>query len=180
MIHIILSFKKSGQQLLRHSFCSRILHSCLSSKLYDGERTLRDINTAWAQEMGSLYHDGFQVGVNVYVCVLIDNIPSMYMPYIAIHTRMYLSNPGRWMEKLSKWSGSLQRGIGPTYAKYPSCTIWLFSDCLFKICTAHPAKMCWSQAWSLSTGFTSLRICHLCSGEERANHGWVGKVARTI
>lgn len=44
----------------RHSFCSRILHSCISSKLYNGEKTLRDINAAWADEMASLYHEGFQ------------------------------------------------------------------------------------------------------------------------
>ncbi len=47
---------------LRHSFCSRFLHSCISSKLYNGEKTLRDINQAWAAQMASLYHDGFEVG----------------------------------------------------------------------------------------------------------------------
>ena len=30
-------------------------------RVYDGEKTLRDINTAWAQEMATLYHEGFQV-----------------------------------------------------------------------------------------------------------------------
>ena len=115
----------------------------------------------------------------MYACWLTTSLPCTCHTLPYIHVCICRTLVGEW-KNFQNDLDSLQRGIGPTYAKYPSCTIWLFSDCLFKICTAHPAKMCWSQAWSLSTGITSLRICHLCSGEERANHGWVGKVARTI
>lgn len=40
-----------------------MLFTCISSKLYDGEKTLRDINTEWATQLHSLYHEGVQAGV---------------------------------------------------------------------------------------------------------------------
>lgn len=60
--------------------------------------------------MGSLYHDGFQVGVNVcvYVCVLVDNIPSTYMPYI--HTFIFRTLVGEWknfQNDLDRFKGGL-------------------------------------------------------------------------
>ena len=48
---------------LRHSFTSRLLFTCISSKLYDGEKTLRDLHAEWASQMRALFYDGVQAGV---------------------------------------------------------------------------------------------------------------------
>ena len=40
---------------------TRLLYTCISSKLYNEEHTLRDLNAAWAEQMRSLYVDGLQV-----------------------------------------------------------------------------------------------------------------------
>ena len=45
----------------RHSFTSRMLYTCISSRLFDGEKTLRDLNTAWAKEMEDLFFNGVEV-----------------------------------------------------------------------------------------------------------------------
>lgn len=49
--------------VLRHSFMTRYLYTCISSKLYYGEKTLRDLNKEWARQLRSLYFDGVDVMV---------------------------------------------------------------------------------------------------------------------
>ena len=44
---------------------TRYLYTCISSKLYHGEKTLKDLNTAWAGQMRSLYFDGADVMVGL-------------------------------------------------------------------------------------------------------------------
>lgn len=44
----------------RHSFTSRLLYTCISSKLFDGENTLRDLNIAWAKQMEELFYTGIE------------------------------------------------------------------------------------------------------------------------
>ena len=60
----IVSWGQTASQL-RHSFTSRLLHSCISSKLFDGEKTLRDLNISWAEQMASLFNDGLEVGAHM-------------------------------------------------------------------------------------------------------------------
>ncbi|CAL1129176.1 unnamed protein product [Cladocopium goreaui] len=86
-----------------HSFTSRMLFTCISSKLYDGEKTLRDINTEWAKQLHSLFHEGVQVGGKTIRLV-------------------WIAGKGDW-----------------PYLR---------------------------KAFNLETGFTSKRVCHLCTGEE--------------
>ena len=52
--------KPNGYPCPRHSFTTRWLFTCISSKLYDGEKTLRDLHTEWARQMRSLFLDGFK------------------------------------------------------------------------------------------------------------------------
>ena len=44
----------------RHSFTCRLLYTCISSKLFDGENTLRDLNIAWAKQMEELFYTGIE------------------------------------------------------------------------------------------------------------------------
>ncbi|CAJ1375798.1 unnamed protein product [Effrenium voratum] len=46
-----------------HTFCSRLLFTCISSKLFAGDLTLRQINRAWAEQMISLSQDGVPAGI---------------------------------------------------------------------------------------------------------------------
>ena len=45
----------------RHSFTSRLLFTCISSKLFDGEKTLRDLNDEFAKQLRSMFFEGVQV-----------------------------------------------------------------------------------------------------------------------
>ena len=47
-------------KLLRDSFCSRLLYCCISASAFAGERTLRELNQAWTEEMLDLYENGFE------------------------------------------------------------------------------------------------------------------------
>ncbi|CAL1145148.1 unnamed protein product [Cladocopium goreaui] len=86
-----------------HSFTSRLLFTCISSKLFDGEKTLRDLNDEFAKQLRSMFFEGVQVGNHVIRLI-------------------WIATKGDW-------------------------------PFLRKAC-------------SLFTGFTSLRICHLCSGQD--------------
>lgn len=46
---------------MRHSFTSRLLFTCISSKLFDGEKTLRDLNDEFAKQLRSMFFEGVQV-----------------------------------------------------------------------------------------------------------------------
>lgn len=39
-----------------------MMFTCISAKLYDGEKTLRDLNSEWAKQLESAFFDGFQDG----------------------------------------------------------------------------------------------------------------------
>lgn len=43
-----------------HSFCSRMLFTCVSSKLYSGENTLHDISVEWTRQMRGIFEEGVQ------------------------------------------------------------------------------------------------------------------------
>lgn len=48
----------------RHSFCWRMLYTCIASKLFYKEQTLRDLNAAWAEQMQSLFYNGVEAGMS--------------------------------------------------------------------------------------------------------------------
>ena len=55
-----LCLLRGAGQLLRESFCSRFLYTCMSASAFCGEKTLMQINRAWTQELLELFHEGFQ------------------------------------------------------------------------------------------------------------------------
>lgn len=78
---------------LRHSFTSRLLFTCISSRLFNGEQTLRDLNSEWAKQLRSLFYDGVEVGCNMcyysHVCVW---VPTFFTSHPNQQT------PGGWQE----------------------------------------------------------------------------------
>lgn len=51
--------------LLRASFCSRLLYTCISSWCFAGEKTLKQLNRAWVSEMRELYDNGIEAGISM-------------------------------------------------------------------------------------------------------------------
>ena len=45
----------------RHSFTTRLLHSCMPSSMFAGELTMEQLNNEWADEMVDLYDNGVEV-----------------------------------------------------------------------------------------------------------------------
>ena len=67
---VVIPFSGVGTTTVSgHSLCSRMLFTCVSSKLYAGEHTLRDINAEWTRQMLDMYHEGVQEGI-IGVCQL--------------------------------------------------------------------------------------------------------------
>ena len=88
-----------------------MLFTCISSKLYDGEKTLRDINTEWAKQLHSLFHEGVQAGVPKYMICAHGSHKSKTLVAHLSHT------PLRWVARRSGWSGSPAKATGLTWER---------------------------------------------------------------
>ena len=88
-----------------------MLFTCVSSKLYDGEKTLRDINTEWAKQLHSLFHEGVQAGVPKYMICAHGSHKSKTLVAHLSHT------PLRWVARRSGWSGSPAKATGLTWER---------------------------------------------------------------
>ena len=56
---------------LRHSFTSRFLFTCISSRLFDGEKTLQDLNAEWAKQLRTLFYEGVKAVYLKYIYVVL-------------------------------------------------------------------------------------------------------------
>ena len=138
---------------LRHSFTSRFLFTCISSRLFDGEKTLQDLNTEWAKQLRTLFYEGVKAVYLVYICCSKTNLFTTNLP--CNHEPLCLqvgNNTARliWIATKGDW---------PFLRKAP----WLNAFSGFGV---------WVLGWNgikacrLLSGFSSHRVCHLCSGEE--------------
>lgn len=162
----------------RHSFTTRLLLACISSKLYHGHETLDDLFADIARQACELASNGITALWLIIVHFAIRTFPQN--PMILCLAPTCLRPRARLKATPSNFWRLDWKVIGPSWerpcawSKFVGFPYSVFGKCLIPKWMLHAKNgnfskfrgVGWCEAYHLSTGWQCTRICHICTGKD--------------
>lgn len=174
---------------LRHSFTTRFIYSCISSKFFHGDHTVDDLLAELSMEGQRLFNEGLQVShlpINFFALYTGRFHPAQHPTQLTQDSLPLL--PPRLANIASAWFALAPKEIGCGCGKYPywiglrvvqagwEKSIFQFAHGLlkkrihhFRGVLTHQCESCFKKCWKtakafhMKVGFNCVRKCHLCS-----------------